>query len=132
MTRADFATLLYWKVGSVRFAQNLGSPPIAVDIGDVLGRDEIIRAIALGILPVDPVTRRVNPGTPVTAGSLTRYAARVLTVRGAACARGTSEPSRILNACSVSDPSITLPPEATISGRAAESVIDEIDRVLSH
>ena len=79
----------------------------------------------------NPVTRRVNPGAPVTAGSLTRYAARVLTVRGAPCAHGFSEPSRILNACSVTDPSITLPPEATISGRAAESVVDEIDRVLS-
>ena len=132
ITRGDLAVLLYWKVASIRFAQNLGTPPIAVDIEDVLGREEIIRAIALGILPVDPVTRRVGPNTPLTASALTRYAARTLTLRGAACARGIgNDPSRVLNACSVTDPSITLPPDAPISGRAAESVIDEIDRVLS-
>jgi Tfp pilus assembly protein PilF len=131
ITRGDFAVLLYWKVASIRFAQNLGIPPIAVDIGDVLGREEIIRAIVLGILPVDPVTRRVGPSVPLTANSLTRYAARTLTARGAPCARGLIDPSRILNACSVTDPSITLPPDAPISGRAAESVIEEIDRVLS-
>src|SRR5437762_8009107 len=88
LTRADFAVLLYWKVASIRFAQNLGTPPIAVDIFDVLGREEIIRAIALGILQVDPVTRRVGPNTPLTASALTRIAARVLNVRGAACAHG--------------------------------------------
>lgn len=131
ITRGDLAVLLYWKVASIRFAQNVGVPPIAVDIEDVLGRDEIIRAIALGILPVDPVTRRVGPSVPLSASSLTRYAARTLSMRGAACARGISDPSRILNACSVTDPSITMPSDALISGRAAESVIEEIDRVLS-
>jgi len=131
ITRADLAVLLYWKVASIRFAQNLGTPPIAVDIEDVLGRDEIIRAIALGILPVDPVTRRVGPNVPVTASALTRYAARTLSMRGAPCAHGVNDSSKILNACSVTDPSITLPPDELISGRAAESVIEEIERVLS-
>lgn len=131
ITRADLAVLMYWKIASVRFAQNFGTPPIAVDIEDVFGREEIIRAIALGILPVDPVTRRVGPNVTVTAGALTRYAARALSMRGAACAHGINDASRILNACSVTDPSITLPPDAPISGRAAESVIEEIDRVLS-
>lgn len=131
ITRSDLAVLLYWRVASIRFAQNLGAPPIAVDIEDVTGRDEIIRAIALGILPVDPVTRRVGPNVTVTAGALTRYAARALTSRGAACARGLGDPSRILNACSVTDPSITRPADEPVSGRAAESVIEEIERVLS-
>jgi len=130
ITRGDLAVLLYWKVASIRFAQNVGTPPIAVDLGEVTGREEIIRAIALGILQVDPVTRRVGPSAPVTASALTRYAARVLSLRGAACARGAGDPSRILSACSVTDPSATLPPDSPISGRAAESVIDEIDRVL--
>ncbi|HET7710952.1 MAG TPA: tetratricopeptide repeat protein, partial [Thermoanaerobaculia bacterium] len=40
ITRADFAVLLYWKVSSVRFAQNIGAPFIAVDI-DVPGREEL-------------------------------------------------------------------------------------------
>jgi Tfp pilus assembly protein PilF len=131
ITRGDFAVLLYWKVPSVRFAQNLGSPPIAVDIENVLGRDEIVRAIALGILQVDPITRRVGSNTLVTPGALTRFAARVLTARGAACARGISDASKILAACSVTDPSATMPPDAPVSARAAESVIAELDRVLS-
>ena len=58
VTRSDFAVLLYWTVPSVRFAQNLGTPQIAVDIEDVAGREEIIRALALGLYDVDPVTRR--------------------------------------------------------------------------
>ena len=37
LTRADLAVLLYWTVPSIRFAQNLGTPPIAVDIEDVAG-----------------------------------------------------------------------------------------------
>jgi len=131
LTRADFAVLLYWKVASIRFAQNLGTPPIAVDIGDIPGREEIIRAIALGILQVDPVTRRVNPSITVNAVALSRYAARTLTARGAVCARGTNDPSKILAQCGVSDPSATLPPESPVSGRIAEQLIDEIDRVLS-
>ena len=43
---------------SIRFAQNVPTPPIAIDIADIPGRDEVIRAMALGIYPVDPVTRR--------------------------------------------------------------------------
>lgn len=138
ITRHDFAVLLYWKVASVRFAQNLGAPPIAVDIGEVAGRDEIIRAIALGIFPVDAVTRRVNPGAQVSASSFTRLAARVLLIRGAACARqlqnNSPEPAHsqaLLAACRVSDPSISLPPDAPISGRTASDVFDQIDNALS-
>ncbi|HEX7190513.1 MAG TPA: tetratricopeptide repeat protein, partial [Thermoanaerobaculia bacterium] len=61
VTRADLAVLLYWKLASVRFAQNVGTPPIAIDVENATGREEIVRAIALGILQVDPVTRRVSP-----------------------------------------------------------------------
>ena len=90
-TRADLAVLLYWKLASIRFAQNVGTPPIAIDVENATGREEIVRAIALGILQVDPVTRRVGPNAPITAASLTRYAARVLASRGAGCARGASD-----------------------------------------
>ena len=69
-TRADLAVLLYWKLASIRFAQNLGAPPIATDVENATGREEIVRAIALGILQVDPVTRRVSPNAPVTASAL--------------------------------------------------------------
>jgi thioredoxin-like negative regulator of GroEL len=130
-TRADLAVLLYWKLASVRFAQNLVTPPIATDVENATGREEIVRAIALGILQVDPVTRRVGPNSPVSAAALTRYAARVLTSRGAACARGTTDARSMLLACHVTDVSTTLPPEDPVSGRVVSDVVDEIDRALA-
>ncbi len=129
ITRADLAVLLYWKVASVRFAQNLGAPPIAIDIGDVAGREEVVRALALGILNVDPVTRRVGPYTPVTTSGLGRFAIRVLTARGAACAKTSTD--KILTACSVSDPMVTAPsPDAPVSGRQAATLLEQVDRAL--
>src|SRR4029077_9192898 len=74
ITRGDLAVLMYWKISAVRFAQDLSTPPIAIDIGDGLSRDEIIRLIALGIYQVDPVTRQANPYGPVSPLSLTRAA----------------------------------------------------------
>lgn len=131
LNRTDLAVLLYWKVASIRFAQNLATPPIAVDVSELPGREEVIRAIAIGMLQVDPVTRRVNPTAPVTAVQLARYAARVLVNRGATCARGAgSDPSRILAACRVTDLSETLPPDAPVTGRAALGVVEQMDRAL--
>ncbi|HEY6136322.1 MAG TPA: tetratricopeptide repeat protein [Thermoanaerobaculia bacterium] len=136
ITRADLAILMYWGVNSIRFAQNLGVPPIATDIGEIPGRDEVIRAIALGIYQVDPVTRRVSPLGPVTNGSLARIAARVLILRGAPCAKGPfSDPTelgraqKVLAACNVDDPSLASP-DLPASGRAAEKVMDLVDRAI--
>lgn len=136
ITRADLAVLMYWKIVSIRFASNVPSPPIAVDV-DVLGRDELVRAIALGLYVVDPVTRRVGSATTVNSTSLTRIAARVLLLRGANCSRqATSDPSdfgraqKVLAACNVSDPLLTLGADAPVSGRAAAKVVEEIDRAL--
>jgi tetratricopeptide (TPR) repeat protein len=129
ITRADLAVLLYWKVASVRFAQNLGAPPIAIDIGDVAGREEVVRALALGILSVDPVTRRVGPYTAVTAGGLGRFAQRVLQMRGAPCAKTSND--KVLTACAVSDPTVTaLSPEAPVTGRTAAAVLEQVDKAL--
>ncbi|HEX3582363.1 MAG TPA: tetratricopeptide repeat protein, partial [Thermoanaerobaculia bacterium] len=129
-TRADLAVLLYWKLASVRFAQNLGTPPIATDVENATGREEIVRAIALGILQVDPVTRRVGPNSPVSASGLTRYAARVLVGRGAGCARGTTDAHSTVAACNVSDVATTLSPDSPVSGHVVSDVIDEIGRAL--
>jgi tetratricopeptide (TPR) repeat protein len=129
LTRAELATLLYWTVPSIRFAQNLGAPPIAVDIEDVQGRDEMIRAIALGLYDVDPVTRRVSPFRPVTASRLSALFARVLTIRGAACARGLPH-ERVLAACSVTDPLATYPADAIVTGREAQRALDQIAKKL--
>lgn len=137
-TRADVAVLMYWKVASVRFAQNLPAPPIATDIGEVPGRDELIRAIALGIYQVDPVTRRVNPFTPLSTGALRRIGARLLTMRGASCARGVppnrddlARAAAVLQACGVRDPVDATGPDAGATGRAAAAMMEEVDRALS-
>jgi tetratricopeptide (TPR) repeat protein len=129
LTRAELATLLYWTVPSVRFAQNLGSPPIAVDIEDVQGREEMIRAIALGLYEVDPVTRRVSPFRPVNAGRLSALLARVLTLRGAACARGLSQ-DKVLAACEVTDPLATYSADAAVTGRDAQKMLEQLAKKL--
>jgi tetratricopeptide (TPR) repeat protein len=132
ITRGDLAVLMYWKVASVRFASNIAAPPIAIDIGETPGRDEIVRAMALGIYTVDPVTRRVGPYSPVNAGALTRIAARVLTMRGATCARGAgNDPQRVLAACAIVDPALGAGADAPVTGRLAAGVMEQVDRALS-
>ncbi len=132
VTRGDLAVLIYWKVASVRFASNLAAPPIAIDVSAFPGRDEIVRAIALGIYQVDPVTRRVNPFSAVNAGALARTASRLLALRGAACARGAgNDPQKVLAACAIVDPALGAGAESPVSGRAAAGVMEQVDRALS-
>jgi len=132
VTRGDLAVLMYWKVASVRFASNIAAPPIAIDIGETPGRDEIVRAMALGIYQVDPITRRVGPYSPVNAGALTRIASRLLTLRGASCARGAgNDPQKVLAACAIVDPALGAGPEAPVTGRVAAGVLEQVDRALS-
>lgn len=129
LTRAELATLLYWTVPAVRFAQNISAPPIAVDIEDVQGREEIIRAIALGLYDVDPVTRRVSPYRQVTAARLSSLVARLLLNRGATCARGIVQ-DRVLAACSVTDPLATYPAESPIPGRDVQKILEQVAKKL--
>lgn len=129
LTRAELAVLLYWTVPSIRFAQNLGVPPIAVDVQDVAGREEMIRAIAIGLYEVDPVTRRVGPYRTVTASRFHAHLARVLSLRGAACARGVSQ-DKVLGACGVDDPLAALPGDATLSGRDALRYLEQVAKKL--
>ncbi len=127
--RSDFAVLAYWKLASIRFAQNLGSPPIAIDIEGIPGREEIIRMIAVGVYDVDPVTRRVSPLRPVNAANLERLGTRLLTAGRAGCARGIPA-ENVLTACGVSDPAVTLPPDALVTGKMAAAMLDDIEKVL--
>jgi len=121
ITRADLAVLLYWKLTAIRFAQDVPAPPIAIDIGEVPGRDELIRAIALGIFPVDSITRRVNPYATVNAAALSRFASRVLALRGSSC--------RSLTACGIEDPA-AAGDDGIVSGRTAAALIDQLERVV--
>ena len=129
ITRADLAVLLYWTVPSIRFAQNLGTPQIAVDVEDLAGREEIIRAIALGLYDVDPVTRRVSPHRLVPAGRLSTHLTRVLSLRGAACARGVAA-DRVLAACGVDDPLAGTTSDATVTGRNALVYLQQVAKKL--
>lgn len=129
LTRAELATLLYWTVPQVRFAQNLPSPPIALDIENVDGREEVIRAMALGLYDVDPVTRRVSPNRQVTASRLYTHLVRLLQLRGAACARGLTA-DRVLAACGVPDPLAGRTPDATITGRETVAALQQVTKAL--
>lgn len=127
LTRAELATLLYWTVPAVRFAQNLPSPPIAVDVEGLAGREEMIRAIAIGMYDVDPVTRRVSPSRQVTAARLSNHLARVLMLRGAACARGLSS-DKVLAACGVSE--IADDGDDVVTGREAQAALMQVAKAL--
>jgi tetratricopeptide (TPR) repeat protein len=131
ITRADLAVLMYWQIAFIRFPKNLASPPIATDI-DVPGREEIIRALALGLYQVDPVMRRVEPGRIVTGQALTRIAAHLLLLGGAPCSRQLPyDPSeqvrsqRALDACGIS--SAALDPAATsVAGHDARDLLERV------
>ena len=129
ITRTELATLLYWTVPQVRFAQNLPTPPIAIDIENVGGREETIRAIALGLYDVDPVTRRVSPHRQVTASRLSAHLARVLQLRGASCARGIPS-DRVLTSCAVTDPLAGRTPDAPITGQEAVAALQQVAKAM--
>jgi len=137
LSRADFAVLLYWTVPSIRFAQNLNTPPIAIDVADVAGRDEVVRAIAIGLYEVDAVTRRVSPGRPISASRLTILTARVLALRGAPCARQIpyerdelARAQKILAACGIADPAAGVPAETPATGAMARAALEQVAKVL--
>ncbi len=128
ITRADLAVLMYWNVASIRFAQDVPTPPIAIDISDLPGRDEMIRAIALGIFQVDPTTRQVYPEQIVNGTALARIAARILTLRGAACARH-ADP--VLDACGIANPAAGAAADLPVNGRTAAALLLQVDRAIS-
>lgn len=136
VTRSDLAVLMFWKVSGVRFARNLAQPPIALDLSETAGREEIVRAMALGIYRLDPVTRRVFPETPVTAANFVRHAANVLTLRGGAppCAKTVAvdgsdleRAAATLRACGIEVAPLLEPPDATIDGRTAARILEAVD-----
>jgi tetratricopeptide (TPR) repeat protein len=133
ITRADLAVLMFWDVNAVRFAQNVAEPRIAVDIANVVGRDELVRAIALGLVQVDQVTRQVDPYRQVTGSAFLRVASRLLTLRGTpSCAAGAGgDPERILTACGVPVGGIAASPDSPVSGPAASAALRAIDSIVS-
>lgn len=129
LTRAELAVLLYWNVPSIRFAQNLSTPPIATDVADVAGREEMIRAIAIGLFDVDAITRTVGPSRQVTAERLARSLARVLQLRRAPCATS-RDYLEILKACGVDNPAAGRPGDAAVTGAEALRFVEQVAKQL--
>lgn len=65
LDRADLATMLYWLFPSVRYSE-VDAPPIAQDILDEPGRDEILRVLDLDLMGVDRALHRFRPLEPAT------------------------------------------------------------------
>jgi hypothetical protein len=64
LTRADFATLLYWLVPGVRYGRADGGR-IAADILDHPDREAIARVVNLGLMSIDESLHRFDPERPV-------------------------------------------------------------------
>jgi tetratricopeptide (TPR) repeat protein len=133
ITRAELAVLMYWKVPFVRFAQNLTQPPIAIDIAEVEGREEFVRALALRLFQVDPVTRAAVPYRTVGSAGFLRLAGRLLTLRGTpSCAEGIRDDNdltqavRTLRACGVPLGTLNDASDVTISGKRAGEILDAV------
>ena len=130
LTRAELAVLLYWKLPFVRFAKNLSQPPIAIDISEVEGREEFVRALALRFYDVDPVTRAAYPYRTVSTDSFTRLAGRLLVLGGTpTCAASIPNESdsasarSMLRACDIPVASLRDP---SVTGKTAGEVLDAI------
>ncbi|MCM2314582.1 MAG: tetratricopeptide repeat protein [Thermoanaerobaculia bacterium] len=128
LTRADLAILAYWEISAFRFAP-IADPPIAVDIADVAGRDEIVQALGLRLLSVDPITRAVEPSRPVTAAAMLRAAGQLLRIGGAPpCAGNGSVPvAQALQSCGVPVASLVAGPDAPLSGSAALAILVAVE-----
>lgn len=129
ITREQLATLLFWKLPSIRFAQNLRQPEIVVDIGDVMAKEELIRVLSIGLLPVDRRTRTARPRRTVTADELlTTVAAALRYVSSDPCtsAGSASTPAETLRACGIEIVHLQRDPLAFVTGEMASAIVDQI------
>ncbi len=129
ITRTDLAVLAYWHVSAVRFTR-VSEPPIAVDIAGAPGRDEIVKALGLGILSVDPATRAVGPDVPVSARAFVNATVRLM--RLGATPECASELSGVaaLSACGIDLSRFLEDPAGAVRGQDAVNVFDGIDDLL--
>lgn len=129
ITREQLAVLLFWKLPSVRFAQNLPQPPIVVDIAEGMGREELIRVISAGLITVDRTTRTVRPRKTVTAAEFLSVAASALRyVSSDPCTtpkEGTG-PAQRLQSCGVDTMGLERMSEGFVTGTTASGVLEQI------
>lgn len=133
LTRVEFAILAYWTVSPVRFGRPSGSPPVAVDIGNIAGREELVKAIAFGILPVDHATRRADPDRVMTGANVGRFLHRILNIRGVpSCAAGSAgDPLDALAGCGIEVSALRALPSEPVTGTDVLRALQKIDAILS-
>ena len=129
LTRADYARLVYWLLPDVRAARG-GAPRIASDILDHPAREEIVRVINLGLLPVDETRHLFEPDRAIRRSD----ALRALLIDPAGgwrpCARATGgDICGGAVACGLVAEAGECLPSAPLSGREA---VDWIRRVPPH
>lgn len=129
ITRADLAILAYWHVSAVRFA-SVSAPPIAVDLANTTGRDEIVRALGLGLLTVDPATRAFGPEVTVTARAFLNVLARIVRLGSVPDCSGGLGGTEAMTACGVDLAAYLADPNATVSGTQALETLIAVDRLF--
>lgn len=137
ITRSDLAVLLYWTVSPVRFPSSVGETPIAVDISEGPGREELARAMSLRLLPVDPVTREVGPYRLVTANQFVRIIGRVLSLRPTLdCVRAVDERAdalrgpHLFESCGLAMAELQEP-DVLVSGKTAMQTVEKLEKLMS-
>jgi tetratricopeptide (TPR) repeat protein len=129
ITRADLAILAYWHVSLVRFA-GVSESPIAVDIASTSGRDEIVRALGLGLLTVDSATRAFGPDVTVTSRAFLNLLGRLARLAPVPACAGGLAGTEGMTACGVDLSAYLEDPNATVSGARAVETLNAVDRFL--
>lgn len=127
LTRADFATLLFWLFPDIRYGRAQAAT-IANDVLDHPHREQIVRVVNMGLMDVDPSVHRFEPYRPLQRGQALASMLRLLARRQPpfACLGGRSAPpSSSFGVCETAGACGLLPdvadclPTATVSGREA-------------
>ena len=125
LDRGGFATLLYWLVPQVRYGRG-GTARIASDVLDDPRREEMVRVINLGLIPIDRSLHRFYPDRPVTLGGALEALHRVLERQGRAGCSGDGAAAgscAAAAACGLIRAAEECPRAETISGAAAVELI---------
>lgn len=98
LTRSAAAGLVWWMFPEVREARAAGGA-VAADVLERRDSRAMIRAVALGLLDVDPDTHRARPDAPLTRGAAAQLLVRLAGLlapsgAGPVCLRGAPGPWR--------------------------------------
>lgn len=132
LTRAGFATLLYWLVPEVRYGRPV-TARIASDILEHPQREELARVVNLGLMEIDPTLHSFAPGAPLTRLAALRALLGIVTLRsGPLSCAGDGARAPVVEACAAAVRCRLIPgpeqclPRSPVSG--AESL--ELIRTL--